>query len=138
MCQKLQFKLYGSLIEQESILKKMNQLKLSVMYTCYLLKLYYKLYRNRLAPYFENCIPVYGDSRHNLRNRCIHLLDIRCECGKINAKYQKHVILRELATPGNPPIYPMININEDILSKYFTYYSNYIKSKFTASYSIFG
>ena len=28
-----------------------------------------------------------------------------------------HVILRELATPGNPLIYPMIDINEDILSK---------------------
>ena len=25
-------------------------------------------YRNRLPPYFENFIPVYGDSRHNLRN----------------------------------------------------------------------
>ena len=50
----------------EPILKKMNQLKLSDMYTCYLLKLYYKLYRNRLPPYFENFIPVYGDSRHNL------------------------------------------------------------------------
>ena len=86
----------------EPILKKMNQLKLSDMYTCYLLKLYYKLYRNRLPPYFENVIPVYGDSRHNLRNRCIHLPDIRCEFGKINAKYQMHVILRELATPGNP------------------------------------
>ena len=46
-----------------------------------------------------------------------------------------HVILRELATPGNPPIYPMIHINEDILSKSLTYYSNYIKSKFTSPYS---
>ena len=45
-----------------------------------------------------------------------------------------NVILRELATPGNIPIYPMIDINEDILSKSLTYYSNYIKSKFTASY----
>ena len=71
-----------------------------------------------------------------VRNRCIHLPDIRCEFGKINAKYQMHVILRELATPGNQPIYPMIDINEDILSKSLTYYSNYIKSKFMASYSI--
>ena len=53
-----------------------------------------------------------------------------------------HLILRELATPGNPPIYPMIDINEDILSKSLTNYSNYtklkyyIKSKFTASYCI--
>ena len=29
-----------------------------------------------------------------VRNRCIHLPDIRCEFGKINAKYQMHVILR--------------------------------------------
>ena len=61
----------------EPILKKMNQLKLSDMYTCTLLKLYYKLYRNRLPPYFENFIPVYGESRHNLRNKCIYLPDIR-------------------------------------------------------------
>ena len=74
----------------EPILKTLEQLKISDMYTCYLLKLYYKLYRNRLPPYFENCIPVYGESRHNLRNRCIHLPDIRCEFGKINAKYQMH------------------------------------------------
>ena len=37
----------------EPILMKMNQLKLSDIYTCYLLKLYYKLYRNKLPPYFE-------------------------------------------------------------------------------------
>ena len=83
----------------------MNQLKLSDMYTCYFLKLYYKLYRNRLPPYLKKFIPVYGDSRHNLQNRCIHLPDIRCEFGKINAKCQMHVILRELATPGDPPKY---------------------------------
>ena len=47
-----------------------------------------------------------------------------------------HVILREFTTPGNPPIYHMIDVNEDILSKSLTYYSNYIKSKFTASYFI--
>ena len=35
----------------------------------------------------------------------------------------KCVILRELATPGNPPSYPMININKDILSKSLTYCS---------------
>ena len=91
-------------LHTDPILKKINQLKLSDMYTCYLLKLYYKLYRNRLPPYFENFISVYDDSRHNLRNRCIHLPDIRCEFGKINANNQMHVILRELATPGNPPI----------------------------------
>ena len=47
-----------------------------------------------------------------------------------------HVILRELVTPENPLIYLMIDINEDILSQSPPYYSNYIKSKFIASYSI--
>ena len=105
----------------------MDQLKISDMYTCYLLKLYYKLYRNRLPPYFDNFIPVYGELRHNLRNRCIHLPDIRCEFGKINAKYQMHVILNPPIL--NPSIYSMIDINEDILSKSLTYYSNYSKFK---------
>ena len=93
----------------EPILKTMNQLKLSDMYTCHLLKLYYKLYRNRLPTYFENFIPEYGESSHNLRNRHIHLPDVRCEFGKVNAKYQMHLRLRELAIPPNPPIYPLID-----------------------------
>ena len=84
------------------------------MYTCHLLKLYYKLYRNRLPTYFENFIPEYGESNHNLRNRHIHLPDVRCEFGKLNAKYQMHLRLRELAFPSNPPIYPLIDINDDI------------------------
>ena len=100
--------------------------------------MYYKLYRNRLPPYFDNFILACGKALHNLRDRCIHLPDIRCEFGKINAKFQMHVILRELTTPGNPPIYPMIDINEVILSKSLTYYSNFIKSKFTASIVILG
>ena len=83
------------------------------MYTCHLLKLYYKLYRNRLPTYFENFIPEYGESNHNLRNRHIHLPDVRCEFGKLNAKYQMHLRLRELNFPSNPPIYPLIDINDD-------------------------
>ena len=66
-------KFKSPIAHSETILKTMNQLKLSDMYTCYLLKLYYKLYRNRLPPYVEKCIPVYDESGHNLRNRCIHL-----------------------------------------------------------------
>ena len=50
-------------------------------------------------------------------NRHIHLPDVRCEFGKVNAKYQMHLRLRELAIPPNPPIYPLIDINDDILSK---------------------
>ena len=49
----------------EPILKGMNQLKLPDMYTCQLLKLYYKLYRNKLPAYFENFLPEHGDSQHN-------------------------------------------------------------------------
>ena len=118
----------------EPILKTMNQLKLSDMYTCHLLKLYYKLYRNRLPTYFENFIPEYAESSHNLRNRHIHLPDVRCEFGKLNAKYQMHLRLRELAIPPNPPIYPLIDINDDILSKSLSYFSGHIKSMFTSSY----
>ena len=39
----------------------MNQPKLSDLYIINLLKLYYKLYRNRLPTYFECFLPEYGD-----------------------------------------------------------------------------
>ena len=81
----------------------------------YRVKLYYKLYRNtRLPAYFENFIPEYGESNYNLRNRHIHLPDVRCEFGKVNAKYQMHLRLRELAIPSNSPIYPLIDINDEV------------------------
>ena len=67
----------SSIAHTEPILKTMNQLKLSDMYTCHPLKLYYKLYRNRLPAYFKNFIPENGESNYNLRNRHIHLLDVR-------------------------------------------------------------
>ena len=47
------------------------------------------------------------------------------------------MFFRELASSGNPPIYPMIESNKDILSKSIIYYSNCIISMFTASYSIY-
>ena len=108
----------------EPILKAMNQLKLSDMYTC----------RNRLPAYFENFILEYGESNHNLRNRHIHLPDVRCEFGKLYAKYQMHLRLRELAIPANPSIYPLIDINDDTLtvSKSLSYFSGYNKSMFTS------
>ena len=121
----------------------MNQLKLSDMYTCHLLKLYYKLYRNRLPAYFENFIPEYGESNHNLRNRNIYLPDVRCEFGKLNAKYQMHLRLRELAISSNSPIYTIIVciqfsyvIHMTIRSKSLSHFSGYIKSMFTSSYNI--
>ena len=120
----------------EPILKGMNQLKLPDMYTCQLLKLYYKLYRNKLPAYFENFLPEYGDSQHNLRNNCIRLPAIRCEFGKLNAKYQMHFRLRELANPSNPPLYPNINIDNDVTTRSLTGFSKHIKSKFLSGYPL--
>ena len=57
----------------EPLLKGIDQLKLPDMYTCQLLKLYYKLYHNKLPAYFENFLPEYGDSQHNLNNNYIRL-----------------------------------------------------------------
>ena len=51
-------KFKSPIADTEPILKKINQLTLSDRYTCYLLKLYYTLYRNRLPPYFKIFIPV--------------------------------------------------------------------------------
>ena len=47
---------------------KMKQPKLSDLYTCNLLKLYHKFYRNRLPPYFDNFLPEFGEHNHMLRN----------------------------------------------------------------------
>ena len=47
-----------------------------------------------------------------------------------------HLRLRELAIPANPPIYSLIDINDDTLSKSLSYFSGYIKSMFTSSYTI--
>ena len=47
-----------------------------------------------------------------------------------------HLRRRELAIPENPLIYPLIDINNDTLSKSLSYYSGYIKSMFNSSYTI--
>ena len=47
-------------VTTELWLKKVNQPKLSDLYIINLLKLYYKLYRNRLPTYFECFFPKYG------------------------------------------------------------------------------
>ena len=51
----------------------MNQPKLSDLYTCQLLKLYYKFYRNKLPRYFDNFLPGFGIHNHTLRNDLIRL-----------------------------------------------------------------
>ena len=76
----------------EPIFKRINQLKLTDMYTCNLLKMYYKLHRNKLPDYFDNLIPEYGVYRHNLRNDLIHLPAIRCDFREMNSKYQMHLL----------------------------------------------
>ena len=120
----------------EPLLKNMNQLKLPDLYTFHLLKLYYKLYRNKLPPYFENFIPQYGAYHQNLRNNHIRLPAIRCEFEKHNSKYQMHFRLRELASPSNPPLYPNIDISNDILSQSLYCFAKYVKSKYISSYYV--
>ena len=87
------------------------------MYTCHLIKLYYKLYRNKLPTYFENFIPEYGESQHDLRHNNIRLPAIRCEHEKINVKFQMHYRLRELTNPSRLPLYPIVHIDGDTLSR---------------------
>ena len=85
----------------------MNQLKLTDMYYTYnLLKLYYKLYRNKLSDYFNHFLLEYVVYCHDLCNDLIRLPAIRCDFGEINSKYQMHYRLCELASPSNPPHFP--------------------------------
>ena len=113
----------------------MGQLKLPDMYTYHLIKLYYKLYRKKLSTYFETFIPEYGKSQHDLRHNNIRLPAIRSEYEKINAKYQMHCRLRELANPSRPPLYPIVHIDGDTLSQSLTRFSKYLKSQFISFYS---
>ena len=76
------------LAHTEPILKGMDQLKLSDMYTCHLIKIYYKLCRNKLPTYFESFILEYDESQHDLHHNNNRLPAIRCEYEKINAKYE--------------------------------------------------
>ena len=93
----------------------MKQPKLSDLYTRHLLKLYHKLYRNRLPPYFDNFLPEFGEHNHMLRNDLIRLPVSRCEFGEMNAKYQMHLRLRNLANPENPHTIENIEITADTL-----------------------
>ena len=75
----------------------MKQPKLSDLYTCNLLKLYHKLYQNKLPLYFETFLSEFNELNHMLRNNLIRLHAVRCEFGEMNAKYQMHLRLRKLA-----------------------------------------
>ena len=79
------------IVHTESLLKKMNQPKLSDLYIINLLQLCYKLNRSRLPTYIEGFFyPEYGGHRHNLCNDLIRLPIIRCEFEEIKEKYQMH------------------------------------------------
>ena len=119
----------------EPLFIKMNQPKLSDLYTCQLLKLYYRLYRNKLPHNFDNFLPEFGIHNHTLRNDLIRLPAIRCEFGEINAKYQMHLRLRELASPPDTPEYPPIEISEATLGTSVRCFSNYLKTQSVRSYS---
>ena len=101
-----------------------------------LLNLYYKLYRNRLPTYFESFLPEYGGHRHILRNDLIRLPIIRCEFEEMNAKYQMHLTLRELTSPGNSALYPTIQINDNTLGTSYKAFSMYLKSQFVNFYRV--
>ena len=120
----------------EPLLKIMSQPKLSDLYIINLLKLYYKLYRNRLPTYFECFLPEYEGHRHNLRNDLIRLPIIRCEFEEMNAKYQMHRTLLELALPGNSTLYPTIQINDNTLGTSYKAFSMYLKSQFVNFYRV--
>ena len=47
-----------------------------------------------------------------------------------------HFRLRELASPSNPPLYPNIDINDDILSQSLSCFAKYVKSKYMSSYYV--
>ena len=93
-------------------------------------------HRYKLLPYFEKFIPQYGAYHQNLRNNHIRLPAIRCEFGKNNSKYQMHFRLRELASPSNPPLYPNIDISDDILSQSLSCFAKYVISKYISSYYV--
>ena len=79
--------------------------------------------------------PEYDESHLDLRPNNIRLPAIRGEHDKIEAKYQMHYRLRELANPSRPPLYPVVHIDMDTLSQSLTRFSKYIKSQFISSCS---
>ena len=111
----------------------MSQPKLSDLYTNNLLKLYYKLYGNRLPTYFECFFTRNGGHRPNLRSDLIRLPIIRCEFEEMNANYQMHCTFRELASPRNSAKYPNIQINDDTL---LVGTSMYLKSQVVNFYRV--
>ena len=90
----------------------------------------------RLPTYFECFLPEYGGHQHNLLNDLIQLPIIRCEFEEMNAKYQMHRTLRELASPKNSAQHPNIQINDDTLVTSYKLFSMYWKSRFVNFYRV--
>ena len=68
--------------------------------------------------YFDNFLPEFSIHNHTLRNDLIRLPAIRCEFGEMNAKYQMHLRLREVASPPYSTAYPPIEIPKATQSGY--------------------
>ena len=54
----------------------------------------------------------------------------------MNAKYQMHRTIRELASPRNSAPYPNIQINDDTLDTSYKAFSMYLKSEFVNFYGV--
>ena len=119
----------------ETILKNMNQLKLPDLYTFHSLKLYYKLYRNKLPLHFENFIPQYGACHQNLRNNHIRLPAIRCEFKKIilNIKCTSDCANWLLHSIH---LYIQTFICDYVISQSLFCFAKYVKSKYISSYYV--
>ena len=113
----------------------MTQPKLSDLYIINLLKLYYKLYRNRLPTYFECFLPEYGGHQHNLRNDLIRLPSIRCEFEEMNANI-KCIAPFVSSHHQETAQYPNIQINDDTLGTSYKAFSMYLKSAFVNFYRV--
>ena len=91
--------------------------------------------QNKLPGYFDIFLREFGIYNHTLGNDLIRLPAIRCKFGEMNAKYQMHLRLRELASPPDIPEYPPIEISEATLGTSVRCFSNYLKTQFVRSYS---
>ena len=87
--------------------------------------------------YFDNFLPEFSIHNHTLRNDLIRLPAIRCEFGEMNAKYQMHLRLREVASPPYSTAYIHLLKYLRLLSLDTSIhcFSNYLKTQFGRYYS---
>ena len=58
---------------------------------------------------------------------------VRCEFGKMKAKYQMHLRLRKLTSPPDTPVYPPIEISKATLGTSVRCFLYYLKTQFLRS-----